>query len=276
MREDTRLKNVRGEQKEGWPAAMSSQELGDENFIRHKVFNERKSLIGKYAALVVGEFSFLKLLRYELITSLFGSLPGAFGLLMRRIFYPLLFKEIGRGVVFGRNVVLRHCDKIKIGDRVIIDDYTLLDARGAGEEGIVIEDDVIINRGCVIQAKVGSIHIGRRCDVGAGTHIVSQGGIHIDEQVSIGGGCMISGGLFEILPDEDADPPYWRYSKGPVHIEKRCMLGMGAIILDDVTVGEGTKVGSGAVVSMNLPRYSISSPRPALILKNQTMTDGSG
>lgn len=250
-----------------------AQDLRDDEFIRRKMFDERKSAIRKYAELVIGEFSFFKLLKYELITSLFGPLPGALGLLLRKISYPLLFREIGKGVVFGRNVVLRHCDKIRIGDRVVIDDYTLLDARGAGEEGIVIKDGVIISRGCYIQAKMGPIHIGRRSDVGTGTTIVSQGGVHIDERVSIAGGCKISGGLFEILPNEDADPPYRRYSKGPVRIEKRCLLAMGAVILDDVTVGEGTMVGSGAVVSMDLPPYSITSPRPAMVLKNPALKD---
>jgi acetyltransferase-like isoleucine patch superfamily enzyme len=268
VREDTRLKNLSGEQKEGWPAATSSQELRGESFIRYKMFDKRKSVVHKYGELVIDKFSYLRLLKYEVITTLFGPLPGTLGLLMRRIFYPLLFKEIGKGVVFGRNVVLRHANKIRIGARVIIDDYSFLDARGAGEDGIVIEDDVIISRGCCIQAKVGPIQIGRKTEVGMATTIVSQGGVYIDERVSIGGGCKISGGLFEMLMDEDADPPYRRYSKGPVRIEKRCLLAMGVIILDGVNVGEGSMVGSGAVVSMNLPRYSISSPRPAIVLKN--------
>ncbi len=247
--------------------------IDEKDFIRYKLFHDKKSSLRKYAELVSGDSSVSKLLKYELLTTFLGPIPGALGLVLRKWLYPILFRHVGKGVVFGRNVVLRHCDKIRIGDRVVIDDYTLIDARGADEEGIVIEDEAIIGRGCYIQAKVGPIHIGRGSDIGTGTTIVSQGGIHIDEQVSIGGGCKISGGLFEILPDGDTNPPYRRYSKGPVRIEKRCMLGMGAIILDDVTVGEGSMVGSGAVVSTNLPRYSISSPRPGLVLKNPHVND---
>lgn len=254
---------------------MPVQDLREEQFIRHRMFHDRKPVVRKYADMVMGRTSFLALLKYELITSVFGPLPGAVGLLLRRIFYPLLFKEVGKGVIFGRNLVLRHCDKMRIGNGVIIDDYTLVDARGAGEEGIAIEDEVIISRGCYIQAKVGPIRIGRKSEVGIGTTIVSQGGIHIDEQVSIGGGCKISGGLFEMLPDRDADPPYRRYSKGSVCIERRCMVGMGVIILDGVTVGEASMVGSGAVVSMNVPPHSISSPRPALVLRNPALSDKS-
>lgn len=248
------------------------QNLREDAFIRHKMFNDRKSAARKYAELTIGEFSLLKLVKYELITSLFGPLPGAIGLFVRKIFYRFLFKEMGRGVIFGRNVILRHCEKIRIGDRVVIDDNTLLDARG-GDNGIVIGDDVIINRGCTIQSKVGSIYIGPRSDIGTGTIIVSQGGVHIDEQVCIAGACKISGGLFHILPDLDGNPPYRRYSKGPVRIQKRCVLAMGAIILDDVTVGEGSMVGSGAVVSTNLPPYSIISPRPPVVMQNPIVSD---
>ena len=248
------------------------QDLREDAFIRHKMFNDRTSAARKYADLTIGEFSVLKLVKYELITSLLGPLPGAMGLFLRKIFYPLLLKKVGRGVMFGRNVVLRHCDKITIGDRVVIDDNTLLDARG-GDEGIVIGDDVIINRACQIQSKVGSVHIGARSDIGTGTAIVSQGGVYVDEQVCIAAACKISGGLFHILPNRDGNPPYRRYSKGPVRIGKRCVLAMGAMILDGVTVGEGSMVGSGAVVVANIPPYSIISPRPPMVMQNPILSE---
>lgn len=254
-------------------ARHNVRNLREEDFIRHKMFQDSKSGVRKYAELVIGEYSFRKLVKYELTTFLFGPLPGAFGLILRRIFYPYLFKEIGKGVIFGRNLVLRHCDKIRIGNRVVIDDNTLIDARGSGEEGITIGDEVMIGRGCYIQAKVGPIHIGCRSGVGSGSTIVSQGGVHIDERVSIAGDCRISGGLFEILPGGDQDFAYRRYSKGPVRIERNCLVATGAIILDNVTVGEGTVVGAGSVVSMNIPRYTISSPRPPLMMNNPHLNE---
>ena len=252
---------------------MPAQDLREEAFIRHKMFSGRHSAVQRYSELVIGTFSFFRLLKYELITCLFGPLPGAVGLFLRKLLYPLLFDGIGKGVIFGRNVVLRHCDKIRLGDGVVIDDYTFLDARGAEEEGIVIEDEVIIARGCYIQAKVGPIHIGRRSTVGVGTMIVSQGGVYIGERVSIAGGCKISGGLFQIVPDPASDPPYRRYSKGPVRIEKDCLVASGAVIIDGVTIEEGTLVGAGSVVSMALRPFSITSPRPVLVMQNPVLSD---
>lgn len=168
-------------------------------------------------------------------------------------------------------MIIRHPDKIRIGNRVFIDDYSFLDARGAGQEGVVIDDDVIIGRGSYIQAKVGPIHIGRGTEVGSGSVVVSQGGVDIGEEVSIGGGCEISGGMFRIPPNESAQ--YERYSNGPVRIGKRCLLAMGVIVLDNVTVGEGTMVGAGAVVSTSVPPNSIISHRPPMLFRNPKLDE---
>jgi acetyltransferase-like isoleucine patch superfamily enzyme len=64
-----------------------------------------------------------------------------------------------------------------------------------------IGDEVILNRGALIQAKVGSIRIGSHCDIGAETTIISQGGNVIEDMVAIGGGCKIGGGLIQIQTD---------------------------------------------------------------------------
>ena len=50
-------------------------------------------------------------------------------MVLRRKLYPLLLGKVGRNVVFGMNVVLRHPHKIAIGDDVVIDDNCLLDAK---------------------------------------------------------------------------------------------------------------------------------------------------
>jgi acetyltransferase-like isoleucine patch superfamily enzyme len=68
--------------------------------------------------------------------------------------------------VFGRNLTIRNAQNITLGDNVIIDDDCVLDARGAGPDGVVIGDRVIINRGASIQAKIGPIWIGEDSDIG--------------------------------------------------------------------------------------------------------------
>jgi len=185
--------------------------LQDRHYIRQKLFSGQRSTLQRYAELVIGRMSIWRLFKYELLTCLLGPLPGALGLVLRKLFYPRLFHTIGRGVIFGRNVIIRNPDRIVLGDRVVIDDYVLLDGRGGdGDKGVRIGDEVIVNRGAVIQAKVGSIAIGCHCDIGADTTVIAQGGNVIEDMVSIAGGCKIGGGLIQIQNENshhnDADP----------------------------------------------------------------------
>ena len=238
--------------------------LDTKSFIRHKLFDEKKSDLKKYAELVIGEMSFFKLLKYELFMCFLGPIPGALGLLLRKILYRSLFKKAGRGIVIGRSVVIRHPDKISFGDRVVIDDYALIDARGAGDEGIVIGDDVIINRGVLIQSKVGPIRIGSGTNIGSGTVIVAQGGVEIGELVNIAGGCEISGGAYYTERD-DTLREHRKFTTGPIRIDQKCRLGMRVIILDGVHLEEGCIVGAGSIVVKDLPEYSVSAGVPAVV-----------
>ncbi len=239
--------------------------IDDKDLIRHKLFNEKKSALRKYMDLVVGNVSLWKLLKYEILITFFGPIPGALGLLLRRVFYPCLFKDIGKGVVFGRSVIIRHADKIRLGNGVVIDDYCLIDARGAAEGGVVIDHDVIINRGVTIQSKVGSIRIGASTNVGASSCIVSMGGINIGEMVSIGGGCFISGGAFAIGRTDQYGREQEKYTQGPIRIDDKSRFGMRTVVLDGAHVGEGCIIGAGSVVIDSLPKYSVAAGSPAVV-----------
>ena len=250
--------------------------LEESHFVRQKLFDGRKSSLRRYTDLSIGRPSLSALLLYEALTTFIGPIPGAIGLSMRKLLYPVLFLAIGSGVVFGRNVVIRHPQRIRLGDQVHIDDDAVLDARGAGPEGLVIGDRVIIGRRACVQAKLGPIRIGSDTQIGSDSVIVSQGesGVEIDSGVMIGGACMISGGRFRIPARETRDrTTYVRYSTGPVRIERRCVLTMGAIVLDDVTIGEGTLVGAGAIVTTDVPPRSIVAPRPPVVILNPDLLE---
>ena len=67
---------------------------------------------------------------------------------------------------------------------------------------------------------------------------------------------------------------------GPVKIEDRVWIGPNAIILHDVTIGEGAVVAAGAVVTKDVPPYTLVGGVPAKIIgdRPQNMTynfDGS-
>ena len=194
-----------------------------------------------------------------------GHIPGALGLLLRKIFYPTLFKAVGKGVVFGRSIVVRHPNKIELGDGVVIDDYALLDGRGAGEDGLVIGKDVIINRYATIQAKVGAIQIGANTNIGARTSIIAQGGVIIGEMVTFAGGCTISGGAYKVFRDETSPREHGRFTRGPIMIDNKCRFGMGCMVLDGVHIKEGTILGAMSLVTEDLPEFSVAAGIPAKV-----------
>lgn len=242
------------------------RDLDENDFIRQKIYSSKKSQLEKYAELVIGSTSFSSLIKYEIITALFGPIPGALGLILRKWFYPSLFKKIGKGIIFGRDLTIRHPDKITLGENVVIDDYTLLDGRGAGDEGVTIGDHTIIGRNVIIHSKVGPIAIASNCNIGTFSVIVAQGGVKIGKWVQIAGGCKISGGLFKTDNSENNPFPYSRYSKGPIEIGSKCFIGSSVQITDGVSIGSGSMIGSGSIVMSNIPENSIYMPKPGMII----------
>ena len=126
------------------------------------LFDGKEGLLKKYKTFMVGDQGWWALIKYELIITLFGWIPGALGLALRSLFFPFLFKKVGKKVVFGRDMNIRSPHKIEIGDQVIFDDDVLLDAKGSTNNGIRIGNDVYIGQSTIIQTKNGDPDLGRR------------------------------------------------------------------------------------------------------------------
>jgi acetyltransferase-like isoleucine patch superfamily enzyme len=53
----------------------------------------------------------------------------------------------------------------------------------------------------------------------------------------------------------------------PVIIEDDAWIGVGAILLPGVTIGEGSAVGAGAVVTRSIPSWSVAVGTPARVIR---------
>ena len=238
--------------------------------IRGKLVRARSSPIRTYKELTVGDVPLWYFLWYELLLSIIGPLPGGAGFLMRRNLYRALFGRLGVGLLLGCGVSIRHPRGISLGDHVTIDDYCLIDARGAGGAGVHLGDEVIVNRNCMLQAKAGPIHLGRRTSVGSNSVIVSTAGVEVGEAVLMAGNCYISAGVYRT---DDLSRPVMdqeAYSRGPIRIGDGVWIGTGAIILDSITVGKGAVIGAGALVNRNVPEGAIVAGVPAKVLRYRT------
>ena len=56
--------------------------------------DSEKSALQKYQEVVIGSASLFALLKYEVLTSLIGPLPGAAGLVLRKKYFRQLIKSI--------------------------------------------------------------------------------------------------------------------------------------------------------------------------------------
>jgi acetyltransferase-like isoleucine patch superfamily enzyme len=65
-------------------------------------------------------------------------------------------------------------------------------------------------------------------------------------------------------------PPRPPLKTAPVIIEDNVWIGMNAVILKGVTIGENSVVAAGAVVSKSVPANVVVAGNPAVIVKELT------
>jgi len=218
--------------------------------------------------LFVGKRSILSLLKYELTIALFQNTPGAAGIFLRNFFYPLLFKKVGRGVSFGRSIAVRHPHKISIEDNVVIDDNCMLDAKGSDNKGIIIEEGAYIGRNSILSCKNGDIVISKNVNIGFNCDVFSASKVEIGENTLIAAYSYIIGGGHNYTRTDIPITEQEKHSYG-IEIGKNCWIGAGVNILDNTTIGSETIIGAGAVVTENIPPYSIAAGIPAKVLRTR-------
>jgi acetyltransferase-like isoleucine patch superfamily enzyme len=235
-----------------------------------ELLSETKSLSAKYSTLVVGEKGLWKLLRFEFVNLLFSWVPGALGLALRKVFYPCLFRKVGKGVVFGRNITLRHPHKIVLGTNCVIDDNVVLDAKGEKNDGLRLDDNVYIGRNTTLSCKEGSILIGDYTNISANCSLLSETEITLGRYCFLAGHCyLVAGGNHSF--DDVSRPIMFQpsVSKGGIRISDDVWLGAGVIVLDGAAIGQGTVVGAGAVVTGPLPEYAVAVGSPARVIRDR-------
>ncbi|TAM97761.1 MAG: CatB-related O-acetyltransferase [Chitinophagaceae bacterium] len=115
---------------------------------------------------------------------------------------------------------------------------------------IEVGDDVYIGPGAVLNASESGIVIGNK--VMFGPNVTIMGG---DHNISEVGKYMFD--VKEKKPENDLK----------VIIEDDVWLGTGAIILKGVTIGRGSVIAAGALVTKDVPPYSIVGGVPAKVIK---------
>lgn len=228
------------------------------------------SAFGAYRALMYGDMGLGKIVWAEILFTLFGGLGGALGLFLRMKLYPSLFKSCGRKVVFGKNVTLRHPHKITLGDGVVLDAGSMVDAKGADNQGIILSDRVYLGRNTILYCKNGDIEIGENVSFSANCIVFSSNRVVMKKNSVVAAFVyLLSGGEYDL---EDPTPLALQKgtcTKGPLEIGADCWLGAGAKVLDGASLGDRCVIGAGGVVNQPIPANSIAVGVPARVVKTR-------
>jgi acetyltransferase-like isoleucine patch superfamily enzyme len=236
--------------------------------IQQALRDERRSALAKYQDLVVGSRSLWRLLAYELIVTCTSWVPGALGLVLRRIFYPLLLGRCGRNVTFGHGVVLRHPGKIRLGDDVVVDDLVVLDAKGTANEGITVGAGVFLGRATILSCKDGDIVLGDHVNIGFHSEVFSGSRVTVGRYGLFAAYTYLVGGghAFDQQGVPVIEQP--RTSRG-IALGENVWLGTGVKVLDGVRMGRDVVVGAGAVVTSDLPDGVVAAGVPARVVRER-------
>lgn len=119
-----------------------------------------------------------------------------------------------------------------------------------------------IHHGLKIFGGRGRVRIGNGSTLQMDCLVVGAG---MDDLV-IGDGVAISYQVKLVLGSHDIMSPDFAGITGPITIEDRVWIGTGATILLGVTLGEGTVVSAGSVVTKSTPPFSIVRGNPAQVV----------
>jgi acetyltransferase-like isoleucine patch superfamily enzyme len=236
--------------------------------IQQELFDEKRSKVEKYRDLVIGRPGLGPLLAYEAVMLLASRVPGALGLWLRAKLYPLILGRVGRNVVFGVNVTLRHPHKIAIGDNVVVDDQCCLDAKGTDNRGIVIGDGVFIGRNTILSCKNGDILIEDHANLGFNCEIFSASRVRVGKHLLMAAYTYLVGG--DHLYDR-VDIPVLQQGRtaSGIDVGDGVWLGAHVVVTDGSTIGRDAIVGAGAVVVGEIPEFAIATGIPARVTRDR-------
>jgi galactoside O-acetyltransferase len=172
-------------------------------------------------------------------------LPGAIGNFSRRHIYRKQFKS---------NCI------VNIGQH----------SRFLGSKSILFKENVVIGNNAFFTSEGGEISIGANCNFNTNVHInASVGGT-----ILIGDDCLIGPNVVMRTADHVfSDMTKLIREQGhiakDIRISDDVWLGSNVIVVGGVTIGKGSVIGAGAVVTKDIPPYSIAVGVPARVIKKR-------
>lgn len=183
---------------------------------------------------------------FSWVEAFFSFLPGKMGRLIRRYYYRTRLNKSGPHLSIGRFVEFSSPKNISFGNEIYIVD------------------------GAVLRADEGAIIVGDKFSVNGNVRIVADcgGKIIIGNSVMIGPNTVIRASNHQ-FKDATKDIRLQGQTGGIITIGDDVWIAANVVILTNVSVGSHSIIAAGAVVTKNVPQYSIVAGVPARVIKKR-------
>lgn len=166
-------------------------------------------------------------------------------------FYTFNFKKVGTKIRMGKGIKIQHPECISFGNNVGVGkNAVFLPCKNYA--GIQYNPEIIIGNNVWIGIRNSFACIDK---IVIGNNVLFAGFVHITDH---------SHGYEDIKKPIIVQP---LISKGPIIIEDDCWFGFDCEILSGVHIGKHSIVAARAVVTMDVPPYTIVAGNPAKIVK---------
>lgn len=152
------------------------------------------------------------------------------------------FKTIAKKCYFGKSVNIE--GNVSFGNHISFDDN--VEVRNRTKTDSYIGNNVSINRNTVI-----------------------RGYFKIGNDVAIAPNCTIIGANHNFQRTDIVIKQQGVSNRGGIIIEDDVWIGANCVVLDGVTIGKGSVIGAGSIVTKSIPPFSIAVGNPCKVIKSR-------
>lgn len=193
--------------------------------------------------------------------------------LTRGIVRAMSFRSSKRFVLIKKRAILKNTQFLTVGRNFIAEEGCEINA--LSKRGVVFGDRVTVGAYALIRPSnyyggpVGEgLRVGDNSNIGPYSYIGCSGYIEIGNNVMFGPRVSIYAETHR-FERTDITMKEQGVERVSVKIEDDCWIASNSVILAGVTVGKGSIVSSGSVVTKNVPPYSIVGGVPAKLIRSR-------
>lgn len=193
--------------------------------------------------------------------------------LLRGCWHRLFFGSASGLVFVGKGASIRYAKYLNVGKDFIVEDYAEVNCMAYKK--IMIGDRVTIGKFALVRptnsygGAIGEgLKIGDNSSIGPYAYIGCSGMIEIGNNVMMSPRVSIYAEN-HVFDRTDITIKDQGVKREFVKIEDDCWIAANSVILAGVTIGKGSIIAAGSVVTRDVPPYSIVAGVPAVVIKSR-------